>query len=164
MGGYQGVGNNTSACDSSTCQIKCSSGGRSSVFGNNVCFEVQQNFLDGTPCGGGGRCDNGRCKGTNAGGEIRSWIDDHKGIVIGVCCGVGGLLLFAIFGCCARACQRRRVKPMKMQSPPPGWGTQMRPMPPNPSYAPPPQHYGQPAYGQWAPPQGPPPPAYTPGA
>lgn len=57
MGGYQGVGNNTSACDSSTCQIKCSSGS-SSVFGNNVCFEVQQNFLDGTPCGGGGRCDN----------------------------------------------------------------------------------------------------------
>lgn len=57
MGGYQGVGNNTSACDSSTCQIRCSSG-RSSTFGNNVCFEVQQNFLDGTPCGGSGKCDN----------------------------------------------------------------------------------------------------------
>ena len=58
MGGYQGVGNNTSACDSQTCQISCSSGRSNSVFGNNVCFEVQQNFLDGTPCGGGGKCDN----------------------------------------------------------------------------------------------------------
>jgi hypothetical protein len=57
MGGYQGVGNNTSACDSSSCQIRCASG-KSSTFGNNVCFEVQQNFLDGTSCGGGGRCDN----------------------------------------------------------------------------------------------------------
>jgi hypothetical protein len=58
MGGYQGVGNNTSACDSQTCQISCSSGRSNSVFRNNVCFEVQQNFLDGTPCGGGGKCDN----------------------------------------------------------------------------------------------------------
>ncbi|THV90247.1 zincin [Aureobasidium pullulans] len=164
MGGYQGVGNNTSACDSSSCQIRCSSG-RSSAFGNNVCFEVQQNFLDGTPCGGGGKCDNGRCRGTNTGGEIRSWIDDHKGIVIGVCVGVGGLLLLSIMGCCIRACRRRRVKPAKMQAPPPGWGTQMRPMPQNPSYPPPPQQYGQGGYGQqWAPPQGPPPPAYTPGS
>lgn len=179
MSAYQGVGNNTSACDSSSCQIRCDSGS-SSTFGNNVCFEVQQNFLDGTPCGGSGKCENvstidvefmeqmlihsqGQCKGTNAGGEIKSWIDDHKAIVIGVCVAIGGLLLFSILGCCVRSCRRRMAKPVKTQ-PPPGWGTQMRPMPQNSSYPPPPpQNWGG-GYGQqWNAPQGPPP-AYTPGA
>ena len=46
--------NDTYACNSQTCQIQCAS----PEFGTGVCYEMQQNFLDGTECGGGGKCRN----------------------------------------------------------------------------------------------------------
>lgn len=53
MGSYT-QGNDTYACDSSGCAISCAS----PEFGPGVCYGLQQNFLDGTECGGGGRCQN----------------------------------------------------------------------------------------------------------
>jgi hypothetical protein len=53
MGTYT-RGNDTHACDSQGCIISCAS----PVFGYGVCYGLQQNFLDGTPCGGGGHCQN----------------------------------------------------------------------------------------------------------
>lgn len=53
MGSYT-QGNDTYACNSQTCMLSCAS----PEFGPNVCYSMQQNFLDGTTCGGGGRCDN----------------------------------------------------------------------------------------------------------
>ena len=53
MGSYT-QGNDTYACDSFTCSLSCAS----PEFGPGVCYGLQQNFLDGTTCGGGGRCDN----------------------------------------------------------------------------------------------------------
>lgn len=53
MGSYT-KGNDTYACDSEGCTISCSS----PEFGYGVCYGLQQNFLDGTPCGGGGHCEN----------------------------------------------------------------------------------------------------------
>jgi hypothetical protein len=53
MGSYT-QGNDTYACDSSTCTLQCAS----PEFGRNMCYGLQQNFLDGTPCGGGGKCTN----------------------------------------------------------------------------------------------------------
>ncbi|KAH9830235.1 snake disintegrin-like protein [Teratosphaeria destructans] len=53
MGSYT-QGNDTYACDSSDCTISCAS----PEFGTGVCYGLQQNFLDGTTCGGGGRCAN----------------------------------------------------------------------------------------------------------
>lgn len=46
--------NDTYACNSQTCSVSCAS----PEFGPNVCYSMQQNFLDGTPCSGGGRCNN----------------------------------------------------------------------------------------------------------
>ncbi len=46
--------NDTYACNSRTCSVSCAS----PEFGPNVCYSMQQNFLDGTPCSGGGRCNN----------------------------------------------------------------------------------------------------------
>jgi Metallo-peptidase family M12/Disintegrin len=46
--------NDTYACNSQTCAVSCAS----PEFGANVCYSMQQNFLDGTPCSGGGRCRN----------------------------------------------------------------------------------------------------------
>ncbi|KAF2724076.1 zincin [Polychaeton citri CBS 116435] len=127
MGSYT-QGNDTYACDSSGCTISCAS----PEFGYGVCYGLQQNFLDGTQCGGGGRCSNGQCRGSSVGGQVRSWIDDHKAIVIGICSAVGGLLLLAILGCLIRCCRRRRTAPRQKVPPPPpggwqGWGNRGAP-------------------------------------
>lgn len=53
MGSYT-QNNDTYACDDSTCQLSCAS----PEFGANRCYGLQQNFLDGTSCSGGGRCSN----------------------------------------------------------------------------------------------------------
>ena len=53
MGSYT-QGNDTHACDSQGCVISCAS----PQFGYGVCYGLQQNFLDGTDCGGGGHCQN----------------------------------------------------------------------------------------------------------
>ncbi|KAJ9608645.1 hypothetical protein H2200_006416 [Cladophialophora chaetospira] len=108
MGSYTSD-NDTYACNSQTCSLSCAS----PDFGANVCYSMQQNFLDGTPCGGGGHCDNGVCRGSSIGGEVKSWIDDNKTLVIALASALGGLLLLAILGCCIRACRRPRGKRME---------------------------------------------------
>lgn len=49
-----GQGNNTYACDSRNCMLSCVN----PKLGSGTCFGLHQNFLDGTDCGGGGRCQN----------------------------------------------------------------------------------------------------------
>lgn len=127
MGSYTS-GNDTYACDSSSCTITCAS----PEFGPGTCFGLQQNFLDGTVCRGSGRCSNGQCKGATVPGQIRSWIDDHKSLVIGLAVGIGGLILLAILSCLINACRRRR-RPVKVPRPPPqGWQGYSRGAPPPP--------------------------------
>lgn len=53
MGSYT-ENNDTYACNSRDCTLSCAS----PEFGMGVCYSMQQNFLDGTSCGGGGRCQN----------------------------------------------------------------------------------------------------------
>lgn len=103
MGSYTS-GNDTYACDSSTCTLSCAS----PEFGTGVCYGLQQNFLDGTTCGGGGKCSNGQCKGSSFGKEIKSWIDDHRSLVIGIAAGVGALVLLMIASCIWRSFKRRK--------------------------------------------------------
>jgi len=52
MGSYT-QGNDTYACDTRSCTLSCGS----PKFGSNVCYGLQQNFLDGTKCAGG-HCTN----------------------------------------------------------------------------------------------------------
>lgn len=70
MGRYSPV-NDTRSCGSTDCQLTCAS----PEFGEDVCFRMQQNFLDGTPCSGDGSCKNGICAGSSPLGEVKSWID-----------------------------------------------------------------------------------------
>lgn len=67
----------------------------------------------------------GQCKGSSTIKEIGSWIQDHKPLVIGIACGVGGLLLLSILSCIIRRCRRprqpRRTQPMPMPMQQ-GWG------------------------------------------
>lgn len=53
MGSYTS-NNDTYACNSQDCTLSCAS----PEFGRGVCYSMQQNFLDGTVCGGGGKCSN----------------------------------------------------------------------------------------------------------
>jgi hypothetical protein len=140
MGSYT-QGNDTYACDSLSCTLSCAS----PEFGSGVCYGLQQNFLDGTPCGGGGKCSNvslihsphsthpthnhhantfhqqGQCKGSNFGKEIKSWIDDHKGLVIGIASALGALILLMILSCMWRAYKRRKYgKVVAARAPWPG--------------------------------------------
>ncbi|KAK6607837.1 disintegrin [Botrytis cinerea] len=104
MGSYT-TGNDTYACSSSGCQISCAS----PEFGSHVCYSMQQNFLDGTSCQGGGKCSNGDCKGASVSKEITSWIQEHRNLVIGIASAVGALLIFAILSCCIGRMRRRRA-------------------------------------------------------
>ncbi|EMC95333.1 hypothetical protein BAUCODRAFT_35317 [Baudoinia panamericana UAMH 10762] len=160
MGTYT-QGNDTYACDSSGCVISCAS----PEFGMGVCYGLQQNFLDGTVCGGGGHCSNGQCKGSSVGGQVKSWIDDHKAIVIGVCAGIGALLLFSVLGCLVRCCRRagrrsRKPTPSPQMPPQGGWPGWQQPQTAQNYYHP---QQASPQQGYWggAPPP-PPPPTYGP--
>lgn len=116
MGSYT-QGNDTYACDQSSCSISCAS----PQFGFNRCYGMKQNFLDGTSCDGGGKCSNGACQGSTVGGQIVSWIDQNKTLVIALAAGLGGLFLLSVL-CCFISCFRRRRRARKMPPrPPPGW-------------------------------------------
>ncbi|CAN8103560.1 unnamed protein product [Discula destructiva] len=113
--------NDTQSCSSSGCQISC----QSPDFGDNVCYTLNQNFLDGTPCQGGGRCQNGACEGTNTGDEIKSWIEENKNIVIPVACVIGGLIIFAVLSCIVSSIRRRQARRRRRAErmpKPPGYG------------------------------------------
>ncbi|GKZ19146.1 hypothetical protein AbraIFM66951_004506 [Aspergillus brasiliensis] len=116
--------NDTYACSSfsSSCELVCTS----PKIG--TCYSVNQNFLDGTPCGSGGYCSNGDCKGQS----VESWINNHKGIVIGVACAVGALILLALITCIVNRCRRARApKPVPRPMPYGPWpGARPPPQPP----------------------------------
>lgn len=104
MGSYT-TGNDTYACDNSNCMLSCASpefrGG---------CFGLNQNFLDGTPCVGGGQCSNGQCAGSSVGNEIISWIHSNRTLVIALSSAIGGLIVLSILGCCWRCIKRRKTR------------------------------------------------------
>ncbi|KAL4871670.1 hypothetical protein BDV12DRAFT_163542 [Aspergillus spectabilis] len=154
MGSVAGT-NDTRPCDEGpwpVCQMWCRD--PSSTFMSTECMGNNQNYIDGTPCDNGGRCRNGRCEGS------KSWIEEHKNIIIPVAAGVGGLIVLAILICLFRRCRRSRhtMKPV----PPVAYGAWPRGVPPGP----PPQQTPmrrlsraiRPGYGQV--PQGPPPGPY----
>ncbi|KAI1179762.1 zinc metalloprotease mde10 [Nemania sp. FL0916] len=100
--------NDITACDENTCMVRC----KSPSLPSGSCDGIQQYFLDGTPCEGGGHCDNGKCTGSSAWDKIMLFYRDNKEIAIPVTVVVGGLILLAIAGCCCsffkRKTRRRR--------------------------------------------------------
>jgi hypothetical protein len=113
--------NDTYACNSQGCQLSCAS----PEFGLNTCLTMQQNFLDGTSCQGGGKCSNGACRGSNFVNEFVQWVNDNKPIFIPVVTAVGGLIVLCIACCVFSACRKRkrraRAAAKTASSPPMGW-------------------------------------------
>ncbi|KAF7540786.1 hypothetical protein G7Z17_g12112 [Cylindrodendrum hubeiense] len=99
----------TEACGSSGCLMTC----QAPEYGYGTCVELNQNFLDGTSCGGGGRCSNGACKGGSTSQEILDWFKRNKNIVIPVGAVIGGLIVLAMLSCCIN-CIRRRMSRRKV--------------------------------------------------
>lgn len=145
----------TEACGSTGCLMTC----EAPEYGYGTCVELNQNFLDGTSCGGGGRCSNGDCVGSSTSKEILEWLQRNKNIVIPVGAVIGALILLAILSCIIscfrrRGGRRRAPKPSDMAS---RWPVMSRGAnggqypdgpPPAYDYAPVPnQGQGQ---GQWA--------------
>ncbi|KAM5442005.1 hypothetical protein MferCBS31731_002834 [Microsporum ferrugineum] len=152
--GSQVAGSRTVAFDSYGCQVACKD-----PYRPDVRYEGSLTFLDGTPCGGGGTCENGQCTGSTFGNEVSDWVSRHKPIVIGVAVGVGCLLLLAILSCICGRSKKRRPRNRKMAP------INMRPMPPvyNGWAGPPPNAEspgGHPQYNHVPPPINAPPPAY----
>jgi hypothetical protein len=108
--------NDTYACSSQGCLLSCAS----PQFGASMCVTMNQNFLDGTPCQGGGKCSNGQCKGSSVANEISSWLNDNKNIVIPVASVIGALVLLALVSCCVSMIRRRTARAKRRaQKPPP---------------------------------------------
>ncbi|KAI0161552.1 zinc metalloprotease mde10 [Xylariaceae sp. FL1272] len=93
----------TTACNEDTCVVRCKSSTSSLA-----CYDYQQYFLDGTPCDGSGKCQNGKCKGASTTDKIATFFRDNKEVVIPVASAVGGLILVAIASCCCTCIRRRR--------------------------------------------------------
>lgn len=128
--------NNTKACRND-CLMLCESPG----FMGGACAFYNQNFLDGTSCSGGGRCQDGQCQGSSWTKEFSQWYLDNKAISIPVTCVVGLLILAAasscLCGCIRRARRPKAVKRAGGPSPnssgysnPYAGGAQWQPQPP----------------------------------
>lgn len=122
----QAVNGSSGACDSSSCLLSCTATA-------STCYLVQQNYVDGTPCGYGGTCQGGSCEGGGTGAAISSWFAQNKMIVIIVASVIGGLLILAIASCLWRRFRRRKgmvvIPPNRQMGYPP---PQRRPPPPPP--------------------------------
>lgn len=102
------------SCGGNTCMLSCQApnieGGQCSLYNSN--------FLDGTPCGGGGHCDNGSCEGSSTWGQIRDWFHNNRHIAIPVGASVGGVLFLLISWCIFSSCRRRIRARKRAQKPP----------------------------------------------
>ena len=105
---------NVKGCGGDTCIMSCESSRN-----DGVCSQYNQNFLDGTDCGGGGRCDNGMCRGSSTWGRIKEWFRDNKQIAIPVGAVLAGMVVLGLSCCLFSSCRRRRrAKKQRAAKPP----------------------------------------------
>ncbi|PKS06911.1 hypothetical protein jhhlp_005507 [Lomentospora prolificans] len=104
MGSFKNI-TNVKACDETACMIGCSS----SQTAPNQCSVMNQYFLDGTPCPGGGKCQNGICQGSSFIKEAGEFFTKNKKVIVPVVSVVGGLIVIAICWCIFSSIRRRRA-------------------------------------------------------
>ncbi|GES82535.1 zinc metalloprotease [Rhizophagus clarus] len=105
----------TKACSTLTdpsCTISCAN-----PNDTNSCLQMSGYFVDGTPCGFGGRCNKGQCDSGSIGNTLSSWINQNKKIAIPIIVILGSLLLCCIIQCAYRCCNRRRPQTSKLRVP-----------------------------------------------
>ncbi|PWN41031.1 hypothetical protein IE81DRAFT_197799 [Ceraceosorus guamensis] len=95
-----------SATASNSCSVSCQSPSRA-----NTCVILSSNFIDGTSCGYGGRCENGECRSGSSTDTLGAYFREQPQIAIPVTIVVGIivlLVLWALLRCIVGACTRRR--------------------------------------------------------
>jgi hypothetical protein len=114
-----------------------------------------QNYLDGTPCGSGGRCQDGTCEGNSTLNQIGGWFDRNRNIWIPIVAVVSALVVLALLSCMWSSCRRRRRAAARAKATPPAPRPEMNnwqslnghygspPPPGGAPFQPPPPAYGQ---------------------
>ncbi|CAG8500803.1 10653_t:CDS:10 [Ambispora leptoticha] len=93
------------------CSISCANPSDS-----HSCLELSGTFVDGTPCGYGGKCYQGSCQSGSIGNTITSWINQNKNIVIPVASILGAIILCCLLQCCYSCIKQRAPLRKKLPS------------------------------------------------
>ncbi|KAI8911484.1 Metallo-peptidase family M12-domain-containing protein [Gorgonomyces haynaldii] len=98
-----GIVTTVSACPqfSTSCTLNCQDS-------RGQCYVLNGNFLDGTPCGGGGKCQQGSCQGSNFFLTAIEWIQLNPQIGYPTVAIVGLIILGCIWNCGKRCCKRKQ--------------------------------------------------------
>ncbi|KAF7785095.1 hypothetical protein Agabi119p4_1260 [Agaricus bisporus var. burnettii] len=107
VGGSMGL---KEACPSpdSSCQIVCKG-----PDNNNSCTKLSARLIDGSPCGFGGTCIQGKCQAGSPLSTAKAWYVHNLQIAIPVTVVAGVvflLILWGIFKAVKRCCARRRTR------------------------------------------------------
>lgn len=136
------------ASATSTCQVACVD-----PTGRADCVILSNNFVDGTTCGYGGRCSQGKCQSGSVLDTAKSWFMSNLsiGIPVVIAAGILGLMILSAIGRCLinmfrRGSGRRTLTPSNLPIlPKPEEGVQPPPQHPHnlqptlhPMYLPPP--------------------------
>lgn len=163
----------TQACPvraSQSCSVACQTDSSSST-----CTLFQTNFIDGTPCGYGGYCQNGKCESSGWQNAFQGWYRNNLNIAIPVTIVIAIIVLLILAAiarrCCCTGARRRNPKAAAggrqrsrrgLRNNGAVASSSFQPQPPpmrtSNGYAP-----GTTPYSTYAPPQGPPPTAGNPG-
>lgn len=102
---------NIDACNDRTCSLSCMWSG----VGRGTCSRSSGDFLDGTPCGAGGRCYGGSCRDGGSGrDDVGGWFTRERIIIIASSIG-GGIILFVVAACVGSWWRRRKRRNVSVQ-------------------------------------------------
>ncbi|POG62407.1 hypothetical protein GLOIN_2v1485446 [Rhizophagus irregularis DAOM 181602=DAOM 197198] len=111
-GSRMGITKACSALSDTSCTISCAN-----PNDTNSCLQMSGYFVDGTPCGFGGKCNKGQCDSGSIGNTLSSWFNQNKKIAIPIVAIIGSLLLCCLIQCAYRCCKRRRPQTSKLRVP-----------------------------------------------
>ncbi|KAL0078490.1 Metallo-peptidase family M12-domain-containing protein [Phycomyces blakesleeanus] len=84
--------------NSNSCELTCDNPG------GLGCLIFNGKFIDGTPCGIGGACKDGKCDLSNFGNNAKNWLEKNKAIAIPVGIVLGLLIIFCVLRCIYYSC------------------------------------------------------------
>ncbi|KAI8664973.1 hypothetical protein NCS56_00931600 [Fusarium sp. Ph1] len=110
---FSGDNDTMKHCDSNSCKLNCRP--VEEINDHECPSEMEELLLDGTSCGDGRRCFNGKCEKPKSERQEDSgtWFT-KKRIIIVVCSVVGGFLVFAVMACAFNRIRHQKTGgPMK---------------------------------------------------
>ena len=109
-----GIVNTVSACPafSNECTLNCQDA-------RGTCFLLNGNFLDGTPCGGTGKCAKGQCVGSNVVSQALDWIKNNPQFAWPIIILLALIVLMCLYSglkrCCCRGKKSEQPQPIPLE-------------------------------------------------